>query len=221
MVALISSKTRNPTSAARSTSGGGAGASGTGSVRTFWRLPSTSNVRKNSSASGPFSSADHRADRRQRLAERAVERVRDRGVERAVGLADLRFAAIHADAHAGERNAARARRGIEADEGRLVEQVAVAVELAHLEQDVGLRHVDEVAHREQQEELLADAGLEVLLDLRRRQRAVVDRDQAEHALDTADRRRPRCRARRRRCRPSSAIVPPADGSASPVNSPLT
>ncbi len=41
----------------RCTSGGGAGASGTGSSRTFWCVPSTSKVRKNSSVSGPFSSA--------------------------------------------------------------------------------------------------------------------------------------------------------------------
>ena len=44
---------------------------------------------------------------------------------------------------------------------------------------------DQVADVEQHEVLLADAGLEVLLDLRRRQRAVVDRDQAQHALPLA------------------------------------
>ena len=42
-----------------------------------------------------------------------------------------------------------------------------------------------MADVEQHEVLLADAGIEVLLDLRGRQRAVVDRDQAQHAFPLA------------------------------------
>ncbi len=64
---------------------------------------------------------------------------------------------------------------IQADELRIGEQVAVAVVLRGLEHDVGLRHIDQVRDAEQQEELLADAGFEILLDLLQVQRAVVDR----------------------------------------------
>ena len=77
----------------------------------------------------PLLQADHGADVRQRLAERTVVRVVDRRVERSIGLADVRLAAVHADPEALDRDAARAGRRIEADEGRLVEQVAVAVVL--------------------------------------------------------------------------------------------
>jgi len=65
------------------------------------------------------------------------------------------------------------RLGIEADELRLVEQVTEVVVLTRLEQDVRLRHARQRADAEQQVVLLANAGGEVLLDLRRRERAVV------------------------------------------------
>ena len=48
-----------------------------------------------------------------------------------------------------------------------------------------MRHAHQVRDAEQHEELLADAGLEVLLDLLQVQRAVVDRDQADHARPLA------------------------------------
>ena len=57
MEALISSKVRTPISAAGSGAGSEGGVNGEISVTTFISSPSSSKVRKNSSLSGPFSSA--------------------------------------------------------------------------------------------------------------------------------------------------------------------
>ena len=63
-------------------------------------------------------------------------------VQRRVGLAGVRLGAVDADAHAFDRHVRdRWHRRVEADEGRLGELQAVAVELAGLEHHVGLRHV--------------------------------------------------------------------------------
>ena len=91
------------------------------------------------------------------------------------------LSAIHADAHALERDVARLRIRIEADELRIGEQVSGTVVLRRLEEDVRLRHTGDVLDTEQQEVLLADPCFEVLLDLGSRERAVVDRDEPQHA----------------------------------------
>ncbi len=68
---------------------------------------------------------------------------------------------------------------------RLREQVGVIVELRHLEQDVRGRHVNDVLDAEQQVEFLTDAYVEVLHDLRGRQRELVDRHHAQRTLPQA------------------------------------
>ena len=180
IVALISSNTRTPTSGCGAPSGGGGGVSGAGCVCTLVCVPSTSKRQEELVAVRPLVQRDHRADVVQHLARGA-----DGRVEIDVGLADRGLDAVHADAHALDGDVQHRRSVAQHDEHRLLEQVAVAVELADLEHDVGVRHVHEARHREQQEELLADADGHVLLDLRLGERAVVDRDQAQHALPLA------------------------------------
>ena len=65
---------------------------------------------------------------------------------------------------------------------RLGEEVGIAVELRHLEQDIGRRYVDDVLDAEQQVEPLTDADVVVLLDLIGCQRKLVDRHHAKRAL---------------------------------------
>ena len=56
--------------------------------------------------------------------------------------------------------------GGEADERRIVEEIAVIVVLHGGHHDVRLRDAHDAAHVEQQEVLLPDAGVEVLQHLR-------------------------------------------------------
>ena len=127
---------------------------------------------------------DDRAEIRQQLTVGGgVVRAADGRGERREGLPCRSQHAVDADADPAELQIAAERRGrIQVDERRLVEQVAVVVVLARREHDVGLRHVGQRADIEQQEVLLADAGGEVLLDLRGGQRAVVDGDELDDAL---------------------------------------
>ncbi len=129
---------------------------------------------------------DHGAEARQPEAGlRGIAGGSDRAVERRVGLADPGLGAVDADAHALDADLVRVRVVVEADERRLVEQVRVAVELAALEHDVALRHVDEVRDGEQQVEAFADARVEVLRDLALGERAVVDDHHARDPLPDA------------------------------------
>src|SRR5207248_1319999 len=75
--------------------------------------------------------------------------------------------AVHTEAHAADLQTRRHHcLRIQADELRLVEQIAVVVVLTGLEQDVRLRHARQGTHPEQQVVLLPNAGGEVLLHLR-------------------------------------------------------
>ncbi len=116
---------------------------------------------------------------------RYVERFTQHGVDVHVGLADGGLLAVDADAHAGQRDVTGHGSRVERDKQRCVEQVAVAVELADLEQHVAVGHAGIVVDVEQQEELLADTHRVVLLDLVPGQCAVVDRHQAQLALPRA------------------------------------
>src|SRR5690606_4410133 len=89
--------------------------------------------------------------------------------------------AVDRDTYALDVDAFRLRRLVEADEERIAEQVGVAVELRGFEHDVAVRYIDQMLDAEQQEEPLADAGGEVLLDLSLRQHPVVNGDEPYHA----------------------------------------
>src|SRR3984893_9626744 len=136
---------------------------------------------------GPEGHRDHGPETRQQLTVGGgVVRAADARAHGGVRLAGRGQHAVYAEAHAADLQLRRRRRpGIEADELRLVEQVAEVVVLARLEQDVRLRHARQRADAEQQVVLLANAGGEVLLDLRRGERAVVNGDELDDALPLA------------------------------------
>src|SRR4029077_12734371 len=135
----------------------------------------------------PEGHRDHGAETRQQLTvDGGIVRAADTGTQGGVRLAGRGQYAVHAEAHAADLQIRRHRRlGIEADELRLVEEVAEVVVLTRLEQDVRLRYARQGADAEQQVVLLANAGREVLLDLRRGERAVVDGDELDDALPLA------------------------------------
>ena len=76
--------------------------------------------------------------------------------------------------------------GIEADESRLIEQVAVAVELTDLKHDIWLGYVGQhIAYVKQQEKFLSHADVKILLNLFRRERAIMDGNHSYSALPLA------------------------------------
>ena len=62
---------------------------------------------------------------------------------------------------------------------RLTEQVPEIIKLSDFEQNVCLRHVDQMRHTEQQLDLLTDTGINVRQDLRFRLHTVMDSYVAE------------------------------------------
>ena len=108
IVALISSNVRTPiTDASGKSCGVGAGGTGGGGREKLF-VPSVSNVRKNSSSSGPFSSGKT-VPRFSSVwpVSAEYEVARDPRVEVREALADARFGAVQADAHAADVEAVR------------------------------------------------------------------------------------------------------------------
>ena len=130
IVALISSNVRTPMSDGRGTLTKVGGTASAYAEQTFAARAELVEAQVELVRRRALLEPDDRADRRQRLAGRGrVVRVRDHRVQQAIRLADVRLGAVHADAHALERDAARHRGGVEADELRVGEQVARAVVL--------------------------------------------------------------------------------------------
>ncbi len=125
---------------------------------------------------------DDRTDGRQHLSARScVARRPDGRGQRRIRLSRGRDDPIDAKPHAGDDNVGRRRLRIEADERRIGEEIAVGIVLGALDLDVRLRDTRQRTHVEQQEVLLADAGIEVLQDLGGRESAAVDGSKLDRA----------------------------------------
>ena len=64
----------------------------------------------------------------------------------------------------------------------MIEEVAVAIELADLKNDIAFRYVDQVSNTEQQVEALSYTDIKVLRDLIGSQHTIMDSDHSNVAL---------------------------------------